>query len=78
MTGTSTSGTTATTMAASLALVTTSRMRAPVSIKRLRSHCDSAEPITVCRIEVSATSRDRISPVRAVSKKAGDSVSMRS
>ena len=60
-------------MPASLGLVTISMVKAPTSISALRIHCETAEPISACSTDTSAVSRVRMSPVRAVSKKLGDS-----
>ena len=76
--GSTTTGTTSSTSAVSFGLVTSSMTRAPASSSALRSHCETAEPISACSTEMSAVSRARMSPVRAVSKKAGDNDTMRS
>ena len=63
-----TTGTTSTTMPASLALVAISRASAPTAISRLRIHIEIAEPTRACSTLMSAVMRERMSPVRAVSK----------
>ncbi len=70
--GSTTIGTTSSTMPASLALVISSSTSAPSIITALRRYCDTAEPTSDCSTAISAVMRARMSPVRAVSKNAGD------
>ena len=72
--GTTTSGTTSTTMPASFGLVATSRPSAPTTVSMLRSHIEIDEPTSACSSPVSAVMRERMSPVRAVSKNPGERV----
>ncbi len=78
MIGATTTGTTIITSPASFGLVTTSMTSAPTSSSALRSHSEMAEPTSACSTEISVVMRDRMSPVRAVSKNAGESVITRS
>ncbi len=64
-------------MPASLALVTSSIASDPSSSSALRSHCEIAEPTSVCSTETSAVSRVSRSPVRVVSSAVGVSPSTR-
>ena len=61
---------------ASFGLVTSSSTSAPTSVTQLRSHMDMAEPTSACSRLISAVMRDKMSPVRAVSKNSGESVMM--
>ncbi len=76
--GSTTKGTTATTISASFGLVTTSMAIAPSASSADRSQTDTALPISDCSRAVSVVSRVSTSPVRSVSNTAGDSVSTRS
>ena len=68
MIGTTTAGTTISTMAVSLGLVIASMTMAPTNVRKLRSASDKLEPMTVCNSYVSVVSLDRTSPVLVVSK----------
>src|ERR1700680_1125832 len=71
MIGATTKGTPIRHKPVSLGLVTVIMMRLPKAITRLRKAKDADDPTTVCTKVVSAVSRDKISPVRVVSKKLG-------
>ena len=68
MSGSTTTGTTTRVMAASLAEVMTSIEAAPMASRILRSDCEMAVPTSACSTAISAVRRERMSPVRAVSK----------
>ena len=52
--------------------VATSMAEAPRPVMALRNPIEIEEPTNACSNETSAVSRDRMSPVRALSKKAGE------
>ena len=66
--GTTTTGTTTRVMTASLGEVTTSIAAAPIASSTLRSDWLMAVPTRACSTPMSAVRRERMSPVRAVSK----------
>ena len=72
--GTSVAGTPSTISAASLALVANSSTSAPAIISALRRSIEKPKPITCRSCSLSLVRREAISPVRAESKNAGDSV----
>ena len=73
--GISVAGTPSTMSAASFALVANSSTSAPSIIRPLRSNIEKPKPITCRSCSLSLVRREAISPVRAASKNAGESVS---
>ena len=68
-------GTPRTIKAASLGLVTNSSTSAPTIIRPFLINIEKPKPITTCSCVVSLRMRETISPVRAESKKPGESSS---
>ncbi len=71
--GATTSGTTASTISASLGLVTTSMITPPTHISELRSTIEAEEPMTCSMSWASAEMRLMTSPERLISNQAGPS-----
>jgi hypothetical protein len=74
MSGTTMAGTSSSVSPVSCSEVSSSMTVPPISMTMLRIAIDSEEPTTVWTSVVSAVRRESTSPVRVVSKKAGDSV----